>query len=649
MKNKGCLITEKAAEKIFGKESPVGKKIKRSDDLYLISAVVKMPKNTQICFDILDINAPIYIRYGTHFIMLKEGIKLTPELKKQIANSMPPNSEGVKNKLVMQPLKDIHLHSPKEVTEEVMYKIEQIYGSLSQICYFSFAALLILFIAIINYVNTSIARSLNRTKEVGVRKVTGANRRRIIERFLSESFVLSVLAVLVALVLVQLLFPGFTNIMGNKVPLKFDWLTILIACVFCVIITLLSGGYAAFYLSSFSIANILRGGSKTSSKENLRKILIGVQSLLSVGILICTFFIYKQIYAIFNADTGMDRKNIIVLDTGLWDGAENFIQVIKQENTNIIDATIANCPPYNATWGYSNVSWEGSNDADNDIGFVQIFCDHHYSNTFGLKMLQGEFIPPGLTWWQDSKAESFNIVINESFKKVIGVENPIGITVTYGINVTYRGKIIGVVKDFNFKPLKEKISPLIISFNPEACEIVYIKTTGKDKQKTLSYILEKYKELKSDLFNRPVMYHTVESEYNKMYKAELRTAGILSVFAVISFLLSLMGIISMISFMIEKRTKEIAIRKINGAGIWDIVKLFAGSILKIAAVASVIAIPICYLLMSKWLEDYIYRTSLSWWIFALIPLCLLLVIFVVISIQVYITARQNPVESLRSE
>ena len=186
-------------------------------------------------------------------------------------------------------------------------------------------------------------------------------------------------------------------------------------------------------------------------------------------------------------------------------------------------------------------------------------------------------------------------------------------------------------------------------FNPENQLYMYIKTTGRDKQATLDYILKKYKELKPDWTNRPVMYHTVGDDYNKMYGDELRSASLLSVFSVISLFLSLMGVVSMVSFMIEKRTKEIAIRKINGAKIFDIVLLFWKDIIKIAAIASVLAMPLCYILMHSWLEGYIYRTTLSWWIFLSIPLLLIILICLVIGIQIIYTANKRPVESLRSE
>lgn len=645
IKNGTCIITEDAAKKIFGDESPMGQTLTRyTSSRYTVGAVVKAPVNTQIQFDLLIFNQR-FSDGGPHYLMLRKGEKMTKELQNQLSGFLA-TTKDTPNKLLVQPLKDVHLHSPKEVTLMERFGVSERYGNAQQILFFSFAVLLILFMAIINYVNTSIAKAINRMKEVGVRKVTGATRRHLIERFLFESFVVSVIAIIISLAFTKYIFPDFSEIMGNKVSLVFDLNIILIAIVVCIVISALSGGYAAFYLSSFKPAVIFRGGAKASSKERLRKTLLGVQFFLSISIFVCTVFIYKQISTIFNENTGMDKRNIIILDTSLWYQAEDFIQVIKKENPNVIDASIANCPPYNAPWSYTDVTWEGNTHATGEIGFTQIHCDHNYASTFGLEVIQGEFIPPGLSWWQYSDEKSFDVVVNESFVKLMNVDNPLGVTVSY---YGTKGKIIGVIKDFNFKPLKEKVAPLLLSFNPESSSILYVKTTGKDKQKTLEYILDKYKEMKPDWSRRPVLYHTVEDEYNKMYQEELRTASVLSVFSVISFFLSLVGVISMVSFMIEKRTKEIAIRKINGASIWDIIKLFCTDILKIACLSSVLAIPLCYILMYRWLEEYVYRTSLSWWVFFLIPICLMAILSLIVALQVWFAAQRRPVESLRSE
>ena len=352
--------------------------------------------------------------------------------------------------------------------------------------------------------------------------------------------------------------------------------------------------------------------------------------------------IYRQIHYILTADTGVERKNIIILDTGLWYQVETFIEVIKRENPNIIDATIATVAPYNAPYGFSGISWTGSTDAVKEIGISRIFCDYHYANTFGLQVIEGEFIQPGWGWWQDVDSTSLSIVVNEAFHKLTGMNNPIGLKVG-------NGRIIGVVKDFNFKPLKEPITPLIICFNPEQCTKFYIKTTGHNKDATLDYIREKYMEMKPSYSSRPFMYHTVEEEYNAMYKSELRTMKMLTVFSILSLCICVMGIFSMVSFMVEKRKKEIALRRIFGAETKDVISLFIMNFGKIIVVAYAFAIPVSFYILSKWMQTYSFRTSLSWWIFVLVPVVVSLITAALIAVQVFFTTRQNPAEVIKAE
>ena len=646
IKTRTAIITEETARKFWGNESPIGKKLLTyggriigSD--YTIGAVIKMPTNTQLKFDILKIgNAQI--NRGAHYIMLREGEEMTDILQKQIEN-FPSTLSDTKTHLYLQALDDVHLHSPKEITTN---SSKEVFGNYGQILFFSVAVILILLMAIINYINTSIARSMGRIKEVGVRKVTGANKKQLIVRFLLESFIITIFTVFISIVITKYFFPLFSETMGYKIKLEFDFMTIALIVLITIVISVLAGGYTAFYLSSFKPALILRGGTKIGSKDTLRKVLLGIQFFISIAILISTVFIYRQIGAIFAENTGMNRSNIIIIDTGLWYQVEDFFEIIKAENPNIIDATNANFPPYNVPTNIQKIWWEGKNPSLDEVKIEMVYCDIHYGNTFGLEVVKGEFDPSGLGWYQSSEEHPANVVINESFAKLMEVENPIGVTVKF-YNTT--GKITGVVKDFNFKPMKEKSGPVFFFYNPELASNVYIKTTGQDKQKTLEYILAKYKEMKPDFAQRPVMYHTVADEYNVMYKDELRTLSMLSVFSIISFFLSLIGILSMVSFLIEKRSKEIAIRKINGAGILDIAKIFCNEVIKIGCVATLFAIPICYALLSSWLNGYIYRTSLSWWLFLAIPIALLALVSIIVGVQVGLTARKRPVNSLRSE
>jgi len=655
-KNRGVILSEKAAHGLFGNEPARGKTIRfvgyTGVALRIVDAVVKIPENSELQFDCLEL---LYTSAGSgglfRYVMLGEGEKLTPELKAMIEDypSTVPRSQSMTDKLaessrlIMQPLYETHLHSPDDLVLNINARYTD-GGDLNQLYIFSVVALLILFIAIINYVNTSIARSLTRMKEVGVRKVTGASKGQLVGRFLFESFVITFIAVILSLVLVKILFPYFSEVMGNRISLVFDFPTILIAVAVCLIVSLLSGAYAAFYLSNFSPSLAFRGGSTIGSKERLRKMLLGVQFFLAVSILVCTSVIYKQISSILNNKNGMDRENVLYLRAGL--NNDNFIDAITAENPDIISATAAHAPPYSITRGYTGVTWTGSSEESKNMEFGQVYSDHYYADVWGLEILEGEFLPPGRgrSAGEVMDEQGFReVVVNETFKKLMGEDNPIGMYIN---NEGGNAKIVGVVKDFSFKPIREPIQPLMIAYEPQAMFIVYVKTTGRDNKATMEYLLSKYKDMAG---RDPSFFGTVDEDYRALYKSELRTGSIMAILSGIALFLSLLGVMSMVSFILEKRTKEIAIRKINGATIADIIKLFSVDIVRIALIASVVSIPICYMVMSRWLEAYVFRITLSWWIFAAVPVCIIAVTVAIIAAQVYNTARRNPVESLRSE
>jgi len=634
IKERTFIITKEAAQRIWGNVSPVGKSIyfgSTNISLFTIGAVIELPVNTDLKFDILRLSRLDRPEGGNHFIKFKKDVKLTPELKTEITNFLT-TIQGKDEKLELEPLRDMHLSEWEHP------------GRQSQLWLFGVIAFMALILAVINYVNTSIARAMNHLKEVGVRKITGSTRSQLIIRFLSDTLLLSLIAVVLALIITKILFPHFSTIMGLKTDLHYDFVSMLIAVMFIFFVSVLAGGYSAFYLSSFGPALLFRGGTLTGSRHRLRQALIGLQFFLCFGTLICTALVYKQLNHILNADTGVERNNIISIQTGLWYGTEDFIKRMKAENPNILEISLAGSTPFNVQAGYQGVSWEGGSDNLKYTKCAEISCDSHYADLWGLELIDGRFILPGLKWWQYKNEESLAIVVNETFTKMMGEPNPVGLTVAYDEN--RRGKIVGVVKDFNFKPLKEKIEPLLLCFNPEATRTLFVKTTGIDNERTLAFLFDEYRKAHN---NMPLVYRTAEDEYDEMYSAELRVSKLTFYFSVMALLLSLLGVVSMISFMVEKRTKEIAIRKINGAKIIHIIGLFV----KDVAVAGIaVFIPACivaFYIMRSWIDNYVYRTTLDFRIFAAIPTATLLLTLLVVSVQVFFTARKNPLNSLRNE
>ncbi len=645
IREKGFVISEETAFRFFGEEPALGKQL-TFGFTKPVSAVVRIPENTHMRFDILDMESGDLSGGGVHYVMLREHVRMTPELKDRLSDFLELWDRPA-SILELQPLRDVHLRSPREVAVSTEW---QTYGDYRQIWLLTIAVLLILVIAIINYINTSIAKAMSRMKEVGVRKVTGSTRGQLAVRFLTESFLLSLLSVGIALCFVRFFFPVFSEVMGTYIAFRWEGYVFGISALVCLLITLLSGGYAAFWLSVLHPVYVLRGGSITGSRQGFRKGLIGVQFFLSIAIVLCTFFMYRQLNRMIHVDTGIERENILVFDSNLWYDSDDFIRLITLENPHVVAASMSAFAPYHVTHTTIGTSWMGSPPEAEEMEISVLWCDSHYADVFGLELLQGEFIYPdqAMKWFDPNDETSDAIVINETFRKLMGVDNPVG------MNIHLDGGerlIIGVIRDFNFKPLNEEISPLALMYNVKMLDKLFIRTTGYEPEATLDYIVERYREhcMAVVHFKQPVVWYTVESDYQALYKGELRTANILLIFSVLSLILSLLGILCMISFMIEKRSKEIAIRRINGAETPQIVQLFAREFLWVGCVAAVLAGITSWVLMHNWLEHYIYRTSLSIWVFLAVPAGIFLLTLAVITLQVLILGRKRPVTSLRSE
>ncbi|MDL2265759.1 FtsX-like permease family protein [Parabacteroides sp. OttesenSCG-928-G07] len=655
-------ISEDVAIRYFGSAiNAVGKTFTLYADEIIIDGVLAVPRNSHIQFELLRVDTD-YNRHerrgGVHFILAKSNYKLTETntyiSQKQLEkmSELLSKVREAKRTYEFMPLKDIHLYTDATTQELMMNNVY--YGDYKQVRIFSLIAFLILFLAIINYINTSTARALSRSKEVGVRKMAGSDRQQLVVRFLAESFIITLVSVFLAIAVAWLLTPIFSDIMGNDFSFVLDIIAISLAFIICIITSLLSGGYAAFYLSSFNTTSALKGGTGTGSKEGLRKALITVQLMLAIGILVCTVIVFRQMNYIFTKDLGFDRSNIYELHTMLWYESEAYQQTLEQ-HPYIINSTIASAPPFNVEWGYSGVQWAGSSEAETEITFAMLSCDYRFASTFGLEMVTGEYIQPGYTWWQFTNENSYSIVINETFARLLNMENPIATTITYapfGDGKTKRdGVIIGVVKDFMFKPMQEGMLPLIINYNPESISKMYIKIRPEKKADTFAFIEEQYNLHRKGSYgeDHPFSIKSLDTVYEQLYHKEVRLERLLSVFSFLSIVLICMGILGIISFMLEKRTKEIALRKINGANVQDIFLLFVKGFGLLTAVAACFALPVAALTMKSWMQQYVYRTDAGWWVYLVVPLTVFLITVGTIFIQVLQAARRNPIESLRSE
>lgn len=661
-------ITEEVAIRYFGSAvDAVGKDIgdfgsKEYNLRNTIVGVVSIPEHSHLRFDILFMRAPgrgiFYLSGGRCYVLAKDGYKQIPDTLHQIENKDMTSQSSqytrppARHAYLLQPFNDIHLHTDAETVRLDQGKVSH-YGDYKQVRMFGGIACLILLLAIINYVNMSTARAVNRNKEVGVRKVAGARRDQLIVRFLIESFLLSVIAVVLAIDMAKLLHRAFEGVMGNRFLLPLNLETLGIATCLCIGTALLAGGYSAFYLSAFHPVAALKGGTRTGSREGLRKWLMGLQFALSIAVLVCTAVIYRQLDYILNKDLGFERDHAYELSTSLWYQSEEYQQALSK-NPYVINSTMATAPPFNVHMGYSGISWNGCDEAVKEMPIAMLTCDSRFASTFGLQMVAGEFLRPWEGWYDDETKEWQSIVVNETFARQLKLDNPVGTIVrysTWGDSYFSDGKVIGVVRDFFFKPLQKEMIPLIINFNPQATDRMYVRIQPEKKAETLAYMEEQYNKIRVNQYgeNIPFILTPLETIYEALYYKEIRLGKLLAFFSVFSVILSCMGIFGMISFMLEKRTREIALRKINGATVKDILALFLRELAVLVGLASLAALPVAWILMYRWMEQYAYRVSMGWWVFVLIPIGVWLVTVVTVILQVYHAARRNPVDALRRE
>ena len=614
------VLSEEFAKKIFGATSgniigqPVYDRTRlwdnfKSEPPFIITAVVRLPKNTHIRFDVL-VDAEKTSHHGnasrtwngrehyTTFVQIAPNAAFNDATRTLLANYLTNHLPDDKRMLVFQPLTGIHLNP--EVTDT---NLSGEFGDPRTIFIFLTMAIFVLAIAIINYVNLSIARGANRSREAGIRKVGGAYRRELITQFLIESMIWAFTAMILAFLLAQIIIPWFSVVVGAELHITYSLRTFLTMFGLSLTVGLLAGSYSAFYLSSFRPVVSLKGGSLSGSKSTLRKTLLAVQLAISVFIILCTGVVYKQLYYIQNKDIGFNRFHVIGINTGLWYDVGNFKEEVLK-NAHVEAMSIAAYSPFDMNWG-ATLHWDGkTSDADGDCNLI--WCDPDYAEVFRLQMAQGDFLGSHLGWRHQTSEDSRAKVLNESAAKMIGNKDIIGKNVN-------GGKVVGVVKDFNFRSFHNKITPLIMEYNPENAGKVFIRISPENQKATLDYIRSVFQKFKKD---SPFEYYFLKDEYKALYQKEFRLGRVFLYFSLLSIFISCMGVFSLVALMVKHRSKEVAIRKINGAEVIDIVALFAREFSALTVIAFVVASLFAWFAMHRWLQNYQYHISISWWIFA---------------------------------
>jgi putative ABC transport system permease protein len=658
------VLTRSMALKYFGREDPMGRSLNadRSRD-YLITGVVEdVPHNSHFHYDFLaslstydDSQSPIWIsnNYYTYVLLRKDASpeafegKLVELVKKYVGPQIKVAAgltleqfyeSGGKWGYFIQPLTDIHLHSHLE------FEIEP-NGDIAYVYIFSIIAIGILLVAGVNFVNLATARSVNRAREVAIRKTVGSRRPQLIRQFLAETTLLSFIAVILALIAVQFVLPTFNTITGKDLAIPFMQNAFTIPALFGVVLLIgvLAGIYPAFFLASFDPAIVLKSETMgRTRKSKLRNILVVFQFTVSIFLIIGTFIVNRQLRYIQNKNLGFNKDQIVVVKK--TDDIGNQIQAFRQElvkNANVIDATNT-ARLIGETFGNSAYKLAGASGEETHLLWTY-FTDPHFADTYQIEMAAGRYFEEG------RQADQQAVVLNETAVKELGLTDPVGKQIealrpTRSLTFT----IIGVMKDFHFESLHFQIRPLIITLWPpnNRGRYVSVRVSSEGIRNTLVFLENTWRKFAG---NQAFEYEFLDDHFAKIYQSEERTGQIFFSFSLLAIIIASLGLLGLAAFIGEQRTKEIGIRKVLGATDSKIMLLLSRQFTKWVIMSNLFAWPIAYYFMHKWLQRFAFQPGLSVWSFLLASLVVFFVALLTVSYQTVKAARANPVDLLRYE
>ncbi len=660
------VITESMANKYFNSTDVVGKTVLINDTgNYKITAVIKdIPKQSHFNFDFF---VPMLENSGSSddnwlsenwstYILLKQNTDINqvesqlnpfmdkhvgPQLKSVINQSLEDfKKSGGYIRASLTPLTAIHLHSNKLAELDGNGNAEFVY-------IFSGIAFLILIIACVNFMNLSTARSSNRAKEVGVRKVLGSLKISLIYQFLTESLLISLIALIFSMVISWLLLPYFNQLAGKNIqsfvlfqPNMLFWLVILM-----LVVGLLAGSYPAFFLSSFQPIEVLKGKLAGGFKRSwLRSSLVVFQFIISIVLIFGTVVIYNQLNYIHNKDIGFNRNQIITINN--TDALRDQATTLKNEMlqiSGIQNATMTGFLPVNGNRNNNSYFTSTALDPNSGMSMQSWSVDENYVPTLEIKIIEGRNFSPQFP------TDSTGIVINEAAAKFLGTKDLLNKKL-YSITDIKTRKlneyhIIGVMKSFNFSSLRDVVTPLALFLGKDNGNIsARIRTT--DIPNVIAQIKNKWKAISPA---QPFDYSFMDEDFNKLYTTEQRMGQIFIAFAILAIVIACLGLFGLVTYAAEQRIKEIGIRKVLGANIPNIVSMISKDFLKLVFIASLIAFPLAWWAMNHWLQDFVYRINIHWWVFAFSGITTLMIALFTISFQAVKAAIANPVKSLRTE
>jgi len=657
------VLTESLAKKYFRTTDVVGEIIRVDFSQYgepiaefMITGVSEdMPVNSHFHYDLLvsSTSFPELINNTgwtsnnfISYIVLKEGTskatldeKLPEFTRKYMGGDEFDAWVALGNywEYFLQPVTEIHLNSDLNGEFEAN-------GNETYVYILSVISIFILLIACINFMNLSTAKVSLRAKEVGIRKVAGSARSKLIRQFLSESVVMSFVALILAVIIVISLLPAYQNLLGKPIELHFFDNPVIIPLLLLLglIVGIISGSYPAFFLSSFKPVIVLKGNVDENKRGSwLRNILVIFQFTISIFLIIGTFSVYKQIRLFQNKNLGFEKEQVLVIQNSgsVNENYDAFKEALLSHHT-ISDVSGSNTLPGK---GFSNLGF-GAEGVEASFTLNTCVCDYDFLKTLKIDLAQGRFFS------RDFPSDSCAAVLNESAAKLLGWDNPLGKKINNWSENRGIFDVIGVIKDYHYESLHQEIRPmalfLIGGYFQRTPQYISARLTTENMSETIDFVEQTWNSFAE---NMPFEYSFLDEDYDNLYINEMQTRKLFTIFSFLAIFIACLGLFGLASFIADRKTKEIGIRKVFGASVPGIVILLNRNFTIWVLIASGLACPVAWYAMKKWLENFAYRTSISWWIYVLASILALIVAWLVVTYQTYKAARRNPAESLKYE
>jgi len=640
-------ISEELAKKYFINSDPLGKTFELNGRVATVSAIFKnVPSNSTLQFDFAMPFEDFLKDYGYEadwtnydfytFVKLNNASDFEAadlKFESMIQNHL---SEDVNEWLFLQPFNDIYLYS--KFTDGKVTG-----GRIEYVRIFSAVILFILFIACINFVNLATSRAANRSKEVGVRKVNGAHKSQLVFQFLTESFLITLISLVVSVVVVELFLPGFNFLTEKSIIINYgDGLLLFGLAAIVIVVTLASGLYPAFYLSGFKPALILKGSSSVAvGGITLRKFLVTFQFALSVILLISASVISNQIDFIRNTNLGFDRENVVIIWSrpGISNNFESFRNKAL-ENPEIVNLGASNQILLDVSNSTTSVNWPGKTDLD-DIQFRAIITGMDFLETMGIELIEGRSFNRDFPYSQDDSLKQF--IITKKSAEMMKLENPLGALISLWDSP---GTIVGVVDDFNSKSIHSRLDPIVFMLDSRNQGRVFLKLQEGQTLAGVQIIENLYKEFEQ---NYPFEYSFMDDSFDRQYKLESLTEKLANMFSLMAIAISCLGLFGLTSFLIDRKTREIGIRKVLGASVSGLIIKLSSGFMKLFVLAVIFGSSIAYFLMINYLEKFVYRIDFNFWIIGITAGVLFLISQLTVIYHISKAALSNPAEILRNE